>query len=461
MDTLGMTQSVCSGCRSLVPAKVEVRDDSVFFRTFCPRHGEERRLIRRDVSGYLSTQRYVKPAWRPREFAGDHARPCPDGYGFCNRHEQHLCLPIIEITSRCNMACPICIADAGRAWDMSVDEFRGVLDGLLRAEGRIDVLNLSGGEPLIHPAILDIVDAATDREEIIRVSISTNGRELLKRPDLLQAFARREVVISLQFDGFDNGAYALLRAEPLATEKREILSALEQANISTSLTMTLAGGVNEDQLPAVVDHLFGHDHVVSLMIQPMAFAGRGSQMSEKVTRLTIPDVVKLLGSCGRPDVRSEDFIPLPCSHPLCFSLAFYLRLDDGGVVSLGRMLDTANLLDTLANRTVFGLDGEEFERLREIVYDLWSGPAGNVPDTDAVMKTLSSIMRELSGSCTCFDPAQAFSLAERRVKSIFIHAFQDADTFDLARVRRCCNAYPQPDGSLMPACVYNVLKRRS
>ena len=44
-------------------------------------------------------------------------------------------------------------------------------------------------------------------------------------------------------------------------------------------------------------------------------------------------------------------------------------------------------------------------------------------------------------------------------KSIFIHAFQDAETFDLARARRCCNAYPQPDGSLMPACVYNVLRR--
>jgi 7,8-dihydro-6-hydroxymethylpterin dimethyltransferase len=47
------------------------------------------------------------------------------------------------------------------------------------------------------------------------------------------------------------------------------------------------------------------------------------------------------------------------------------------------------------------------------------------------------------------------------VKSIFIHAFQDADTFDLARVRRCCNAYAQPDGKLIPACVHNVLGRRS
>jgi len=211
-------------------------------------------------------------------------------------------------------------------------------------------------------------------------------------------------------------------------------------------------------LPATVEYLFDHDHIVSLMLQPLAFAGRGANLAGDVSRLTIPDVVELLGSAGVPAVQSEDFVPLPCSHPLCFSLAFYLRLDDGGVISIGKILDTPNLLDTVANRTVFGLDGNEFDRLREMVYDLWSGPAGNVPDSESVMQTLSGIMREMSG-CSCFDPRKAFNLAERRVKSIFIHAFQDADTFDLARVRRCCNAYPQADGSLMPACVYNVLKR--
>ena len=459
MRTLGITQSICPQCRSLIPAKVEAENNSVFFRKFCPRHGESRSLVRRGLDEYLSAHRYVRPAWQPREFTGDDTKPCPEGCGFCSRHEQHLCMPIIEITSRCNMACPICIADAGGRWDMSVDQFSTVLDALLRAEGQVDVLNLSGGEPLIHPAILDIVDTATSRKGIVRVSISTNGRELLKRPDLLQSLATRDVVISFQFDGFDDKAYKFLRNEPLAAEKREILSALEEAGISTSLTMTLAGGINEAELPAAVEYLFGHDHVVSLMIQPMAFAGRGVGMAGQTGRLTVPDVVRLLGTCGHLAVRREDFVPLPCSHPLCFSLAFYLRLDDGGVVSIGRMLDTPNLLDSIANRGLFGLDGQEFDRLREMVYELWSGPAGSAPDTEAVMETLSGILREISSGCTCFDPRKAFSLTERRINSIFIHAFQDADTFDLARVRRCCNAYPQPDGSLIPACVHNVLKR--
>lgn len=461
MEVFGITQSVCGTCGKLVPARVEFEDDSVFMRKFCGDHGEARAMIRRGVEEYLHAHRYVKPAQLPDAFTGDEAKPCPEGCGFCSRHEQHLCMPIIEITSRCNMNCPVCIADAGRAWDMSLEEFSRILDSLLAAERQIDVLNLSGGEPLIHRRLLEIVDEALSRREIVRVSISTNGRRLLDDDGLLEALAERNVVISLQFDGLDDDVYRTLRGEPLADEKRRILDALGAANVATSLTMTLAGGVNESQLDEAVNCLLGRDHVLSLMIQPLAFAGRGARMTGTVRRLTIPDVVRLLGDAANPAVSSEDFVPLPCSHPLCFSLAFYLRLDDGGAASIAGMLDAPNLLDAVANRTVFGLDEQEFDRLREMVYDLWSGPAGAAPDGQAVMSTLSGIMREISGDCGCFDPRRAFGLAERRIKSIFIHAFQDADTFDLARVRRCCNAYPQPDGKLIPACVHNVLGRKT
>ncbi|MHC4914658.1 MAG: hypothetical protein ACYTGB_04120, partial [Planctomycetota bacterium] len=173
--------------------------------------------------------------------------------------------------------------------------------------------------------------------------------------------------------------------------------------------------------------------------------------------LSIPDVIRLLGECGHPVVASADFAPLPCSHPLCFSLAFYLMLEGGGSVAINRLVDATTAMDAMANRTVFGLEAGEYQRLREMIYELWSGPAGSTPDSRAVIETLRGIMREMS--CSCFDPRKAFTLAERQVKSVFIHAFQDADSFDLARARRCCNAYPQADGRLMPACVHNVLRR--
>jgi len=463
MSTFGMTQSACPVCRTVVPAKIIADERGVHLRRFCPRHGEHQSIVRTDVDDYLRTQRFVKPAWIPRRFAGNSQVPCPDGCGFCDRHEQHLCMPIIEITSRCNLTCPVCLVDAGGNRDLSPEQFRLMLDRLIDAEGQVDVLNLSGGEPLLHPDLLTLVDEALSRREIVRVSISTNGLALLRRPDLLHELRTRDIVVSLQFDGFDDVTYQVLRGRPLLADKLDILDLLASAGTSTSLTVTLAGGLNDDQLPAILDYFFAQPHVASMMIQPVAFAGRGNGLRSAASRLTIPDVIQLLDAAGNPRVRAADFAPLPCSHPLCFSLAYYLMLDGGGSVSLNGLVGADRLMDSLANRTIFGLDHDETERLKDMVYDLWSGPAALAPDSDAVLKTLRSILDEMTdtraASCTCFDPRKTFGIAERRIKSIFIHAFQDAETFDLARVRRCCNAYPQPDGKLMPACVLNVLRR--
>jgi uncharacterized radical SAM superfamily Fe-S cluster-containing enzyme len=134
-------------------------------------------------------------------------------------------------------------------------------------------------------------------------------------------------------------------------------------------------------------------------------------------------------------------------------------LDNGGSVSLNKLVDSFRMMDTLANRTVFGLDNQEYEKLKDLVYEIWSGPCGCAPDSEKVMTTLRSILDEISRAG--FEPRKAFTIAQRRIKSIFIHSFQDAGNFDLSRVRRCCQAYPQVDGRLMPICVHNVLGRKS
>ncbi len=457
MKTLGITQSTCPACRRIVPAKVVTDGRDVYFKKFCPDHGENQHLVRRNADDYLQAQRYVKPAWVPKKFSGKSDAPCPEGCGFCDRHEQHLCMPIIEITSRCNLTCPVCLVDAGRPWDMPLQEFKKVISSLILSERQIDILNLSGGEPLMHPDLPAFIDEALSYPEIVRVSISTNGLRLLDQPEILSWLKDRNVVISLQFDGFDDNAYEILRGRKLLQEKLAILDLLAKADISTSLTVTAAGNINDGQFPKILEYFFSQPHLVSMMIQPVSFVGRGKSLSNQASRLTIPDIVRLLGTSGDPRISESDFAPLPCSHPLCFSLAYYLLLDNGGVISINRLADASRIMDNLANRTIFGLDSQEYETLKDTIYELWSGPAASAPDTEAVMKTLRTLMDKVS--CSCFDPRRAFTLAERKVKSIFIHAFQDTETFDLARVRRCCNAYPQPDGKLMPACVYNVIRR--
>ena len=463
MKTLGITESVCEICGQIVPAKIIINDADVYFKKWCIEHGESVSLIHNNLENYLQTQRYVKPAWIPRKFSGQSDKPCPEGCGFCDRHEQHLCMPIVEITSRCNLDCPICIADAGRNWDMTLEQFDELVKNLIIAESQIDVFNISGGEPLMHPQILDIIDNALSHPEIVRVSISTNGLLLLNKPSLVQQLKDRNVVISLQFDGFDDKAYEILRGRKLLKQKLEILELLKETQISTSLTVTAANEININQFSEIAEYLFANSHIISMMIQPLSFAGRGIDLSDKILRLTIPDVTDLLGRMGNKWIKSSDFSPLPCSHPSCFSLAYYLMLNNGNAISLNQLVDAAKMMDLLANKTVFGLDSQEQDSLKDMVYDIWSGPAGSAPDSEEVMKTLRRILDQMTSSntCSCFDPRKAFTTAERNIKSIFIHAFQDKKNFDLSRVRRCCQAYPQVDGKLIPACVHNVLGRKN
>jgi hypothetical protein len=115
-----------------------------------------------------------------------------------------------------------------------------------------------------------------------------------------------------------------------------------------------------------------------------------------------------------------------------------------------------------ANQVFFGLTSDEHERTKRMIYELWSGPTANTPESQAVLSALRAILREISdpsrpAAGTAFEPRRAFAAGERFLKSIFIHAFQDAGSFDLSRVRRCCNAYPQVDGRLIPCCRRNVL----
>lgn len=454
---IGISDSVCPQCRVLVPAKVLVRDGRVFLLKHCPTHGSSEAEVHGSAEDYLKAQRFAVPAYVPRGFRGNRNIPCPQGCGFCQRHEQHLCMPIIEITSRCNLWCPVCINSSGQTNepDLTPHEFKAILDSLLQLEPQIDVLNISGGEPLMHPDLLEIIDEAQRREKIIRVSISTNGLLLLDNDDLLERLTRRNVVISLQFDGWADEPYLILRGRPLLQQKLTILEKLKQSGITMSLTMTASAGVSENQFRPMLDYFFSSPHVISLMIQPIAFAGRAAGMDVNRHRLTIPDVIHLLTDAGHQAVNANDFLPLPCSHPLCFSLAFYLVVDGCRTVAVNRLTQAENMLDSLANRMFFGLAADEYEQLKEMIYRLWSGPAGAVPDSEAVLATLRAVLQQLS-ACGRFDPRQCFSVMERKVKSIFIHAFQDAWTFDLARVRRCCQAYPQRDGSLIPACVRNV-----
>jgi len=457
-EYLTTTRSTCRHCRRLIPARVMAREDGVWLEKICPEHGPQEARVYGDAAGYLGLGRFHRRASQPltfvRKFTG-----CPDSCGLCPEHEQHVCLPILEITDHCNLDCPICLVTNPGTRHLTRADVSRMLDGLIRSEGQIDVLNLSGGEPTLNPEFREIVEECVARKEILCVSVSTNGTVLARDPELLRFLADRRVIVSLQFDGLSDEVYRALRGRPLREEKLRLIDQCAELDAAMSLTATVVRGVNDDRLTEIADLLFAHRHILSAMFQPAAYAGHAARLGRPEGAVTIPDVIRALAGAADGTVSAEDFSPLPCSHPACFALAFYLEVEEKGYRPIKPMIDAARYLDLIQNRALFGTDADSFARITDAVYDLWSGPAALSPDSQKALTAIRRLLAEVAKGG--YSPRQAVAVAERSVKSIFIHQFMDPDTFDLSRARKCCQVYPQPDGRLIPACVRNCLRKET
>ncbi|MBK9032723.1 MAG: radical SAM protein [Myxococcales bacterium] len=277
------TTSTCPSCLALVEAEVVIRAGKVYFAKDCRACGPSEALVSEDAAYYARAYAFARAGTEPLEFRGTVAQGCPTDCGTCGDHEQHTCLPIIEITDHCNLECPVCIVDNQYSTHLAPATFAKMIDGLVAAEGQCESVALSGGEPTSHPQLLELIKIAT-RPEIGRVVVITNG--LRARP----------------------ADPAHLRRHPRRQRPPD-----------------RPGGRALDQRAP---------HILSLNFQPMAYTGHGGGAfaHDPMDRLTIPGVIRKMDEQSGGAVRYLDFFPLPCSHPQCVSLTYLLRLNDGSCV---------------------------------------------------------------------------------------------------------------------------------
>ncbi len=443
------TTAICPECGAMVPARVVVRDGRVFLEKLCPSHGVRAALVSSDSAWYEESRSYVRPGRLPLARSVDGFRGCPGSCGSCPEHRQHVCLPVVEITSACDLDCPVCLKNRKRAFEMTEDGYRSVLDRLFACEGEVPVLNLSGGEPTAHPGFERFVRISAERG-VMQTTVSTNGLRLRRDRALRDLFRETGTIAALQFDGFDPETYRRLRGADLLPMKRETIALLEDEGVRYSLTATVMRGVNDGQIGRIVDFFF-RSKALSLMFQPVAFTGAARALDADAGRLTIADVVREIERS--PFVRPGDFNPLPCSHFSCFALSYYLKIDEERFLGLKEFLGRERCLDVIANRALPGLDEDGYAVIKDRIYDFWSA-ADSSGDNERILRRIRGILRELSA--TPFSPGRAFELGSASMKGIFVHHFMDRDTFDLGRLMKCCNCYPQPDGRLVPICAQNI-----
>ncbi len=98
--------------------------------------------------------------WLPGDFTPDHPKPV---------------MAMVEITRRCNLACPVCFADTGSAaGDPSLSEVGGYLRNLLAVTGMPIPIQISGGEPTLREDLPDII-ALAGKMGFSHIDLVTNG----------------------------------------------------------------------------------------------------------------------------------------------------------------------------------------------------------------------------------------------------------------------------------------------
>jgi uncharacterized radical SAM superfamily Fe-S cluster-containing enzyme len=454
------SKGMCPTCRELVDGARLIRGGKVYLRKQCPRHGRSEALISGDAAWFLKSLNYLKPSSVPHRHSTEVREGCPHDCGLCPDHEQHSCLPIIEITNYCNLECPICIVQNRYNYHMSREEFTATIDGLIEKEGVLDTVNLSGGEPTMHPEFLTLLDLA-QRPEISRISISTNGLRMASDFAFCQELARRGVYVNLQLDALRNPELRVLRgAGDHHAARLHTLENLERAGVRTTIVSTVAKGVNDDQIGDCVRLLLERDFILSLMFQPAAYTGYGGAhfgQHDPLDTMTIPDVVHAMESQTDGMLRASDFLPLPCSHPSCFGLTYLLKTDEG-LVPFPRFIEIDKYLEVIANRGTIRPDATFQGALKAAIDQLWSA-AGQTPDGDRVLRTLKRALRLMYPEERVLELEERLHIGEGLVKTIFIHAFMDEHTFEVDRIKKCCTHYALPDGRLMPGCAYNMFYR--
>lgn len=439
----GQTTSLCETCLEPVPAKIIIEDEQVHYLKRCRTHGVQKTLISDDLAYWRSQKDWLKPGDRPLHAQTRTEAGCPFDCGLCPDHEQHSCLAIIEINSACNLACPVCFADAEdlRGAHRSLETIERMLDALVESEGEPDLVQLSGGEPTLHPRFFDILDAVK-RRPIRHVMINTNGIRIAQDEAFvarLATYAPR-LEVYLQFDSLDDAATVNLRGARLGRIRQNALEALERVGLSTTLVAVVKRGVNDHEIADIVRHALTWSCVRGVTFQPVQDAGRNEGFDGKANRMLLTQIRREVAKAEVFAV--EDMIPLPC-NPDQICIGYGLR--DGASVTPITSLLPRELILQGPNTISY----EAYPALRQGVLDLLS-----------LATTQCNTEEKLAGVLCCLPQAMVpADLSYANSFRVVILQFLDRYNFDLATVKRSCVHFVTPEGQIIPFDTYNSFYR--
>ena len=440
--------SVCANCLHRVEGKVIIQENKVYMDKLCYRCNKRQKVLLSDDAEYYRRCRetFIKPSEMPEKWNTPMNYGCPYDCGICPSHEQHSCLTLIELTDHCNLDCPICYASSGTHRKDSYRTFEHILqmlDAIVENEGEPDVVQLSGGEPTLHPEFFEILDACKQRP-IKHLMINTNGIRIANEPEFAARLATYMpgVEVYLQFDSLNAEALKRLRGADLRSIRSKALRNLEDNAMSTTLVCTVQKGLNDSEFGDIIDHALQWSCVRGVTFQPIQNAGRCEDYDPAVDRLTLSEIRRAIGEQSSSFI-ADDVLPVPC-HPDSIAMAYALKLSSQ-VIPLTRHIEDEMMMNSPRSTIQF----EHDEDLKSRVLDLLSTSQG----PEGASSSLAQLL------CCLPDLVVPGEISYENVFRIIIMDFIDAHSFDMRSVKKTCVHVVAPDLRIIPLDTYNMFYR--
>lgn len=437
------TQSLCETCLEVVPAKILFQHGNVYYQKRCKNHGVQKTLVSTDIEYFKRCKDYLKPGDMPNKFQTEIDKGCPHDCGLCPDHEQHSCLALFEIIDECNMHCPVCFANSapGMGNARSMEDIEIMLQTLIESELEPDLVQISGGEPTLHPELLTILRRLKD-SPVRHLMLNTNGIRIAKDLDLVKSLADLQpgFEVYLQFDSFKKTALKNIRGQDMRNIHIQALENLEKYNISTTLVCAIRKGMNDDEVGEIIEYAQQWRCVRGVTFQPIQDAGR-NENETKEQRITLSEIRNSIINADNP-FKDADMIPLPC-HPEHISIGYALKAP-GKLIPVTGMLPKEILLQGTTNTIAF----EKNPALKSAFLELFSLDACSEKTTDQLQTLLC-----------CLPTIDAEEMSYENVFRIVIMSFMDQYDFDIGSIKRSCTHFVEPNGKIYPFETYNLFYR--
>ncbi len=437
-ELLKRTTSRCPECQIPCPAEVWRTggfSSKVFLRRTCPEHGEASVCIASDARFY----------WLAK---GKDENGCDCGPGGCCSadgsnpgtlgrnadpgdalgvmEKLSTCLALIEIVNSCNLSCPTCYADSPMGAGQKVDaiplaDLQRRIQGVIDRKGKIEILQLSGGEPTLHPQFFELLRWLHANPGIDYILLNTNGVRIAHddvfAAELARTFRCGKFQLYLQFDGTQEAGQQFLRGADLRAARERCLTRCVEMKLPVTLAMTVTPE-NVPSLWAAIEFGLKFSNVRGISFQPIFGSGRIPGLP--ASRLNTADIILAAVGQSAGKLKFEDFTPLPCGDPNCATIGYLLKVG-GQVRSVSDFIDFKNVQGFLGTKVRYKLE------------DLMKCGCESEP--------LGELLKQ-------------FELDESHTFRLFIKPFMDAATWDEDRIDRCCTHVIRPDGKLDSFCRY-------